>query len=630
MPQIPRETVEQVLAATDIVDVIGSYIPVKRAGTRFQALCPFHNEKTPSFSIDPARQFFHCFGCKKSGDAIHFVRELENLTFSDAVRKLAARVNIPVVEETLDPREERDRKARGRLLDIHREASRFFHSLLLRSNAAAHARDYLKSRGFGKEMAVRWEVGWAPDSAAVFLDWAREHQFRGRDLVDSGLALQRDGGGLFPRFRDRLMFPIRNDHGDVIAFSGRQLREDPRSGKYINSPETPLFRKSNVLFALDKARKPILDHKAALVCEGQMDAVACHEAGLAHAVAGLGTAFTAEHAKRLRRYTKTAILCYDSDKAGFNGAVRAYSELAKEGIAVRAVAMPQGDDPDSYIRQHGTEAFTRLVADSRDFFDFLIDRARADGRLDDPQQRAAFATECSSLLADITDSVSRDALLQHVATRLRTGVPELRDAIRRAAKKSAFQATSRRDDGPAETPPPTAAALDRRIGTLCSLALGSALVLDWLAEQFETLHSLAAHLEGVAILQAILTGRPDPASPASVNAFLSTLPADQQLALREEPAFADALPEDPLAGAEATLADASALALEKEDAEIKAALGNPALSLPEQLALLEKAKEIAALLSALPGRAMRDDRYAPNSRRSKPRDFNDFRGERKS
>ena len=155
-------------------------------------------------------------------------------------------------------------------------------------------------------------------------------------------------------------------------------------------------------------------------------------------------------------------------------------------------------------------------------------------------------------------------------------------------------------------------------------------MLDWLAEQFETLHSLAAHLEGVAILQAILTGRPDPASPASVNAFLSTLPADQQLALREEPAFADALPEDPLAVAEATLADASALALEKEDAEIKAALGNPALSLPEQLALLEKAKEIAALLSALPGRAMRDDRYAPNSRRPKPRDFKDFRGERKS
>ncbi|MCU0797512.1 MAG: DNA primase, partial [Akkermansiaceae bacterium] len=308
MPQIPRETVEQVLAATDIVDVISSYIPVKRAGTRFQALCPFHNEKTPSFSIDPAHQFFHCFGCKKSGDAIHFVRELENLTFTDAVKKLAARVNMTVIEETLDPREERDRQARGRLLDLHREASRFFHSLLLRSTAAAHARDYLKSRGFGKEMAVRWEVGWAPDAPAVFLDWAREHQFRGRDLVDSGLALQRDGGGLFPRFRDRLMFPIRNDHGDVIAFSGRQLREDPRSGKYINSPETPLFRKSNVLFALDKARKAILDHKAALVCEGQMDAVACHEAGLPHAIAGLGTAFTPEHAKRLRRYTKTAIL----------------------------------------------------------------------------------------------------------------------------------------------------------------------------------------------------------------------------------------------------------------------------------------------------------------------------------
>lgn len=626
MPQIPRETVEQVLAATDIVDLISSYIPVKRAGVRFQALCPFHNEKTPSFSIDPARQFFHCFGCKKSGDAISFVREHEGLTFSDAVRKLAGRVNIQVVEEALDPREERSRQARGRLLDLHREASRFFHTLLLRSPEAAHARDYLKSRGFGKEMAERWEIGWAPESAKTFLDWAREKGVRGRDLVESGLALQRETGGLYLRFRDRLMFPIRNDHGDVIAFSGRQLREDPRSGKYINSPETALFKKSNVLFALDRSRKAILDHKSALICEGQMDAVACHEQGIEYAVAGLGTAFTAQHAKTLRRYTKTAVLCYDSDKAGFTGAERAFRELAGEGIAVRAIQMPQGEDPDSFMRKNGAEAFQKLVDDSVDYFDFVIDRAREDGELDDPQRRAGFARKCAELLAVLSDHVSRDAMINHTATRLRTGVPELREAVQSVGKAKKFaprESTREAEHRPTITQP---ASLDRRIGTLCSLALGSTEVRDWLCEQSESLQELSRHLDGVAILQAILSERPDPQSPAAVNSFLGSLPEDQQAALRSEPSFSDPPPENPIASAEQTLADASGLALEKEDSEVKAALGNPNLPLEKQLALLQRAKEIADLLSGLPGRAVRNDRFAPNFRRPLRRDPPDFKG----
>ncbi|MBB5353586.1 DNA primase [Haloferula luteola] len=633
MPQISRETVEQVLAATDIVDLISSYIPVKRAGTRFQALCPFHNEKTPSFSIDPSKQFFHCFGCKKSGDAIHFVRELENLTFTDAVRKLAQRVGIEVEERTLDPREERERRQRGQLLDLHREASRFFHSLLLRSPAAAHAREYLKSRGFGKEMAERWEVGWAPDASKVFLDWARDKGLRGRELVDSGLALQRESGGLYLRFRDRLMFPVRNDHGDVIAFSGRQLREDPRSGKYINSPETALFKKSQVLFALDRARKAILEQKAALICEGQMDAVACHEAGLEHAIAGLGTAFTAEHAKRLRRYTKAAVLCYDSDNAGFTGSVRAFRELAKEGLAVRAVRMPKGEDPDSYMQKNGTDAFRDLIERSQDFFDFFIDRAQGDGKLNDPQQRAEVATECASMLAEVPDLVARDALLNHIATRLRTGAPELREAVRRAGRKPSYARPERPSDSPAPVEAPPPAPLDRRIGTLCSLALGSATARDWLGEQFETLHELARYLEGVAILQTILTGRPDPESPASINSFLGGLPEPQQRALRSEPSFSDPLPEDPVASAEITLADASALALEREDSEIKTRLGEPTLPMEEQLALLQRAKEIAELLSSLPARAVRNDRFGPSSRRPPrrgPPDSKDFRDKRKS
>lgn len=613
MPQIPRETVEQVLAATDIVDLIGSYMPVKRAGTRFQTLCPFHNEKTPSFSIDPVRQFFHCFGCKKSGDAITFVREYENLTFTDAVKKLAGRAGVPIVEQALDPKEEAERRKRGRLLDLHRELTQYFHQLLLTSKDAAHARDYLKSRGFGKEMAERWQIGWAPPPN-IFAPWAKEKGLRGRELVDSGVALQKEQGGLYFRFRDRLMFPIRNDYGDVIAFSGRQLREDPRSGKYINSPETNLFKKSNVLFALDKARKGILQEKAVLLCEGQIDAIACHERGIPHAIAPLGTAFTPQHARTLKRYAKDALLCFDADSAGHTAAERAFRELAGVGVAVRVVNMPAGEDPDSFMQTHGTEAFRELLDQAQNFFDFRIQRAVSENQLRGPQEKAAFTRECADLLAVVGDAVTRDAMIQHVATRLRLGAPELMAAVTQAKRKPAPRRFERPDETESQAEIVEPSAIDRRIGALCSLALHSAEAREWLSEQFESLHELSSHLDGLPILQAILAGRPDPGSPAAVNSFMAELPEPDRMALHQEPSFSEALPEDPRASAEATLADASALALEKRDAQIKAALNATDLKLEDQLELLHEAKQIAELLRGVRGRAINTDRFAPSSR----------------
>jgi len=632
MPQIPRETVEQVLAATDIVDLISSYMPVKRAGSRFQTLCPFHNEKSPSFSIDPIKQFFHCFGCKKSGDAISFVREYENLTFTDAVKKLAGRAGVTIVEQALDPKEEADRRRRGLLLDLHREVTAYFHKLLLTSPDAAHARQYLKDRGFGKEMAERWQIGWAPPPN-VFVPWAKSQGLRGRDLVDSGIALQKEQGGLYFRFRDRLMFPIRNDYGDVIAFSGRQLRDDPKSGKYINSPETALFKKSNVLFALDRARKGILQEKAVLLCEGQIDAIACHERDIPHAIAPLGTAFTPQHAKTLKRYAKQALLCFDADSAGNTAAERAFRELAGVGIAVRVVTMPPGEDPDSYMQAHGTDAFRKLLDEAVNFFDFRIQHATNEGQLSGPQEKAAFTRECAELLAVVGDDVTRDAMLQHVATRLRLGAPELMSAVSEAKRKPSprrFERPGDKQDQPVVVEP---ASLDRRIGTLCTLALHSIEAREWLSEQFESLHELSAHLDGLPILQAILAGRPDPGSPAAVNSFLAELPEPDRLALHQEPSFAEALPEDPRASAEATLADASALALEKRDAEIKAALNAPDLKIEEQLKLLQEAKEIASLLSGLSSRAIKTDRFGPSRRpkeQKKPWEKDGFRNKRSS
>lgn len=622
MPQISQETKEQILAATDIVDLIGSYIEVKRAGPSFKALCPFHNEKSPSFNINPQRQFFHCFGCKKSGDAITFVREYENLTYVDAIKKLAARVGITVAEEAYDPKEDRARRQRGRQLDLHREVTAFLHKLLF-TREATHARDYLKSRGFGKEMAERWQIGWMPDDARVFMDWAREKKFTGRELVDSGIFVQKERGGVYVRFLGRLMIPIRNEHGDVIAFTARQLRHDPKSGKYINSPETVVFKKSNVLFALERARKAILNENAVVICEGQLDVISCHEQGIEHVVGTQGTAITPSHAKLLRRYAKNAVVCFDADNAGILATEKAFRVLSEEGIPVRVARMPAGEDPDSFIKKNGPDAFRALLANATGFFDFKIDCAQADNRLADLQQRSAFARECASLLAAVQDPVGREDMINHVATRLRTGAPELRDAVLRAARAAKNKPAERDRHSAPETEPEIVvpAALDPVVGYLCSLSLQSAAVQEWLGEQYESVHEAAEHVAGIPILEAILSARPDPASHIAVNTFLGSLPESQRLALLADPTFHGDPPENPVLAAETALAELGAKALHKRDESIQAQLQQPGLAPAEMIRLLEEKKRIAELLKGVKQRFVFNDRFAPN-RKPPPKPFN--------
>ena len=245
---IPQNFINELIARADVVEIVGRYVQLKKTGANFSGLCPFHSEKSPSFTVSPSKQFFHCFGCGKSGNAIGFIMEHEGLLFMDALKRLATNAGVHLEEEPDDPNARAAKRSRGKLLDIHREASAFFHHLLKTDPQCQHARDYLKGRGFGREMAERWEIGWMPENPKVFLDWARSKKYTGKELVDSGLASLKDedrpANGIYVRFRDRLMFPIRNEVGDVIAFSGRQLKDDPRSGKYINSQETEIFKKS--------------------------------------------------------------------------------------------------------------------------------------------------------------------------------------------------------------------------------------------------------------------------------------------------------------------------------------------------------------------------------------------------
>jgi DNA primase len=619
--QIPKESVEKVLEATDIVDLIGSYIQLKRAGSSFKANCPFHHEKTPSFHVTPSTQRFHCFGCGKGGDAISFVRDYENLPFADAVRKLASRAGVHVVEEESDPRAEQSRKSRGRLLDIHREATAFFHEQLMKNPAARHAREYMKSRGFGSEMAIRWSIGWMPDNPKVFLEWAKSRKFTGRELIESGITkLQNEDNpksGLYVRFQDRLMFPIRNELGDVIAFTARQLRENKNSGKYINSPETAIYKKSKVFFALDKAKKSILAEKAALLCEGQLDAICCHEYGFTHAIATSGTACTSEHARLLKRYTSNVLICFDADSAGMAAVEKAYRQLAPEGLGVRVVEMPAGDDPDSFLKAHGEPAFRDLLSHAKEFFDFKLERAKANGLFNSPAERAVALNECAEMLSLISDFAVQDNQLNIVAVHLQTSTQSLREAIARAKSQPKRAFTDRSPSLDEHAPPPQPTSLHRIVAFLCHLALSSGPAQRFLGEQFETLHEANRWLEGIPLLETILGAAPDPSSNAAVNAFIGGLPDADRLALAHETSSLEGVSLDGMQAAEQALALLSGTVLQRRDAAVKAELKQPGLSPERMIELLHEAKEISSLLRGIGQRSEFADELPPSTYKEK-------------
>jgi DNA primase len=600
---IAKETIEQVLAATDIVDLIGSYIPLKKAGTGYKANCPFHHEKTPSFNVSASRQFYHCFGCGKSGNAIGFVMDHEGLVFMDALKKLAAKAGVHLEEEADNPQMRAARKSRGRLLDLHREASAYFHELLKKDPKCQHARDYLKSRGFGKEMAERWEIGWMPENPAQFLDWVKKNNYTGKELVAAGLAGLRDesrpNAGLYVRFRDRLMFPIRNEVGDVIAFSARQLREDSNTGKYINSPETDIFKKSNVMFALDRAKKTILKEKTAIICEGQIDAIACHENGIENAIAPLGTACTSQHARMLKRYAPLIVLCYDADNAGVKACERAFRELAPESLTVKVAELPAGDDPDTFIKSHGADAFREKIFQAVDFFDFKISMARKNGKFVSVEGRTELTRECTELLAVMGDHAARDQQVNVVSSMLGVGASTLRESISLSAKKTKAQAgraTRREDTDQPQEQMAVEIPMDRTVAYLCQLALRSAPAQHFLNEQFETLHEARSWVEGVGLLDKILAASPDPESSAAINTFVSGLKPGEQSVLLREMGNVEISGNEGLQSAEQALGMLSSIVLQKRDAAVKAALNAPGLPPQRMLELLEEAKEIATLL----------------------------------
>ena len=367
-------TRERIRAASDIVDIIGSYLPLKKAGATFTALCPFHKEKTPSFNVNPHKQIFHCFGCHKGGDVFTFVKEYENIGFMDAVRRLAERAKIPL-EFDQTPGEQQSRHIKDQLLQIHEQITQRWQNCLLNEAGGQIARDYLTKRGVSPEAVKLFRLGYAPDAWDDTVNWAKNKSHDLALVEKAGLILRKEGSDKFyDRFRGRLMFPICDEQGRVIGFSGRVLSGDEKTAKYVNSPETPIFTKSRIFFGLDKSKRAILDAGFAIVCEGQLDLIACFMAGVQNIVAPQGTAFTADHARIIKRYVDEVVLCFDSDEAGQNAAVRSLDHLLASGLAVRVAVVPAPHDPDSFIKADGGEAFRKLVEGAEGFFDYYLNR----------------------------------------------------------------------------------------------------------------------------------------------------------------------------------------------------------------------------------------------------------------
>jgi DNA primase len=516
---LAQETVEQVAAASDIVAVISGYFPLKRAGTEFRALCPFHQEKTPSFFVNPSKQSYYCHGCGAGGAVFQFLMQYENIDFPEAVRRLASRAGIAIIVEELSQEEEAKQSLRKRLLRLHFEASAWFHSNLLRTKAAAHARSYLTSRGVNIETAKRWQIGYAPKTWDSLVHWATDSGFTREELMASGLAKPREEGNprsrLFDRFRDRLMFPIHNDFGEVVAFSGRILDPNTSGGKYVNSPETPLFSKGNLLFGLHQSKRFIANTRQAVVLEGQLDLITTFEAGIQNVVAPQGTALTARQAALLHRFADEVVLFFDADAAGQKAAERALEVLFAAGLQVKMGEMPPGEDPDSLIRKSGSDAFRARVDSAEDFFDFQVNHKLSSTESKTTAGRVAFARKVSQFISVVPDLILRDTLISRLSVRLT--IP--RETLQQMVRSSGSQIQGRTLTEEVVTPQLSMPRHD--LAVICKAAL---VVPDLLKEiRQQPWRSVLQNVEGAELISKIFASALEPGEPAGLAAFFASL-----------------------------------------------------------------------------------------------------------
>jgi len=433
---IPKETIEEIRSRCNVVEVVGSYLPqLRRRGSTFKCNCPFHNEKTPSFTVNELRQIFHCFGCGAGGDVFRFVMDYEKVDFVTAVKILAERAGVEITYEGGQPENSGDKDS---LFKIHRDAAAFYHRLLMEGSEGAEARRYLEERDLPVEILKEFQVGFAPNEWDGLMKRALKKGYTPEQLEAAGVVVpsERDGKAhYYDRFRNRVMFPICDPMGRVIGFSGRIMNKAEKGAKYVNSPETLLFHKSRVLFAFDKARKAIVDARQAVVVEGQIDAIRCHQAGLTNVVASQGTALTESHARLIKRYADEVILVLDADTAGVKAALASSEIFIAAELSVRVVTLPEKEDPDSLIKKNGAEALTTLVKEAPPALEFLISCLGRSEDMGTEAGRMRVVQAVLNLINHCPSAARRDPMIHRAADLLHISPTALSQDLRRSQRK---------------------------------------------------------------------------------------------------------------------------------------------------------------------------------------------------
>ena len=441
----PQNFLDELIARNDIVDVVGSYVALTPKGGSYWGCCPFHNEKTPSFHVLQDKQFYHCFGCKKGGGVINFIMEIENLSYPDAIRFLAKRVNMEVPEDRESADADRLRK---RLLALNRDAARWYYDVLQSPDGAA-VRAYLDKRAISRKIAVRFGMGASPDSWDALLRAMTAKGYTKQELLTAGLIVANKNGGFYDKFRNRLMLPVIDVRGDVVGFGSRVI--DKSEPKYMNSTETPVYSKRRVLYGLNLAKKTKRPNM--ILCEGNLDVVTLHQAGFDNAVASMGTALTTEQIRLLGRYTKELVLCYDNDNAGQLATQRALEMLNNTEFTVRVLKLPRRlvdgeyvkQDADDFIKFQGAPAFERLLSGSENGVEFRMSQVAAKYDLRSDQGRIDYTAEVSQVLSELDNAVEREVYANRAAEAAGLSPDAMRQEVERAARKRRYSDRKKRE-----------------------------------------------------------------------------------------------------------------------------------------------------------------------------------------
>jgi DNA primase len=409
---IDQQTIERIINAADIIEIISEFVRLKRTGSNYMGLCPFHNEKTPSFSVSPSKGIYKCFGCGKAGNVVNFIMEHENLTYPEALKFLAKRYNIDIVEKEFTPEEIKQQSERESLMVVVDFASRYYiENLHKTEEGRAVGLSYFRERGFRDDIIDKFQLGYSPEKRDAFTNWAIKNGYKPEYLIKSGLTIQKDNY-YFDRFSGRVIFPIHNLSGNVIAFGGRTLKTDKSVSKYLNSPESEIYYKSKTLYGIFQAKKAIVQNDKCFLVEGYTDVISMHQAGIENVVASSGTSLTVDQIKLIKRFTPNITVLYDGDAAGIKASIRGIDLILEEGLNVKAVLLPDGDDPDSFARKNNATAFNDYIkANETDFIHFKLKLLLEDAQ-NDPIKKAGLISDIVKSIAIIPNPVIRSMYIK--------------------------------------------------------------------------------------------------------------------------------------------------------------------------------------------------------------------------